>query len=43
VLKDPLQQDYLEIVDRLDANQAAPSLVEWQAERRAAGQPLTLQ
>ncbi|WP_300654870.1 substrate-binding protein [Pseudomonas sp.] len=43
VLKDPLKQDYFEIVDRLDANQAAPSLAEWQAERRAAGQPLTLQ
>jgi ABC-type branched-subunit amino acid transport system substrate-binding protein len=43
VLKDPLKQDYFEIVDRLDANQAALSLAEWQAERRAAGQPLTLQ
>jgi ABC-type branched-subunit amino acid transport system substrate-binding protein len=43
VLKDPLKQDYFEIVDRLDATQAAPSLAEWQAERRAAGQPLTLQ
>lgn len=43
VLKDPLKQDYFEIVDRLDANQAAPSLAEWQAERRNAGQPLTLQ
>lgn len=43
VLKDPLKQDYFEIVDRLDANQTTPSLAEWQAERRAAGQPLTLQ
>lgn len=43
VLKDPYKQDYFEIVDRLDASQAAPSLAEWQAERRAAGQPLTLQ
>ncbi|MHA6492812.1 substrate-binding protein [Pseudomonas borbori] len=43
VLKDPLKQDYFEIVDRLDANQAAPSLAEWQSERKAAGQPLTLQ
>ena len=43
VLKDPLKQDYFEIVERLDASQAAPSLAEWQAERRAAGQPLTLQ
>ncbi|WP_425914308.1 ABC transporter substrate-binding protein [Pseudomonas sp. GWSMS-1] len=43
VLKDPFKQDYFEIVDRLDASQAAPSLAEWQAERHAAGQPLTLQ
>lgn len=43
VLKDPLKQDYFEIVDRLDASAALPSLNEWQAERRAGGQPLTLQ
>ncbi|MGG2397610.1 substrate-binding protein [Pseudomonas sp. SH1-B] len=43
VLKDPLKQDYFEIVDRLDANTALPSLADWQAERRAGGQPLTLQ
>nr|WP_298169159.1 substrate-binding protein [uncultured Pseudomonas sp.] len=43
VLKDPLKQDYFEIVDRLDASQALPTLAQWQAERRAAGQPLTLQ
>lgn len=43
VLKDPLKQDYFEIVDRLDASSALPSLTEWQAERRAGGQPLTLQ
>lgn len=43
VLKDPLKQDYFEIVDRLDASSALPSLAEWQAERRAGGQPLTLQ
>ena len=43
VLKDPLKQDYFEIVDRLDASTALPSLAEWQAERRAGGQPLTLQ
>ncbi|WP_277053049.1 ABC transporter substrate-binding protein [Zestomonas thermotolerans] len=39
VLKDPLKQDYFEIVHQLDGEQAAPSLLEWQAERRAAGQP----
>lgn len=43
VLKDPLKQDYFEIVDRLDSSSALPSLAEWQAERRAGGQPLTLQ
>ncbi|MDR8017743.1 substrate-binding protein [Ectopseudomonas guguanensis] len=43
VLKDPLKQDYFEIVDRLDASTALPSLADWQAERRAGGQPLTLQ
>lgn len=43
VLKDPLKQDYFEIVDRLDASAALPSLNEWQAERRAGGQPLTSQ
>jgi ABC-type branched-subunit amino acid transport system substrate-binding protein len=43
VLKDPLKQDYFAIVDRLDANQTSPDLAQWQAERRAAGQPLTLQ
>jgi branched-chain amino acid transport system substrate-binding protein len=42
-MKDQFKQDYFAIVDRLDASQAAPSLAEWQAERRAAGQPLTLQ
>lgn len=43
VLKDPLKQDYFEIVDRLDASSALPSLVQWQEERRAGGQPPTLQ
>lgn len=43
VLKDPLKQDFFEIVDRLDASNALPSLADWQAERRAGGQPLTLQ
>ena len=43
VLKDPLKQDYFDIVDRLDADAALPNLAQWQAERRAGGQPLTLQ
>lgn len=43
VLKDPLKQDYFEIVDRLDASSALPSLAQWQAERRAGSQPPTLQ
>lgn len=37
------KQDYFEIVDRLDGSRAAPSLEEWQQERRAAGQPPRLQ
>lgn len=43
VMKDELHQDYFEIVHQLDGEQAAPSLAEWQAERRAANQPPTLQ
>jgi ABC-type branched-subunit amino acid transport system substrate-binding protein len=43
VFKDPLKQDYFEIVDRLDASTALPSEADWQAERRAAGKPPTLQ
>ena len=43
VMKDRLKQDYFDIVHQLDGEQAAPSLAEWQAERRAAGKPTTLQ
>lgn len=43
VMKDALRQDYFEIVHQLAGEQAAPSLAEWQAERRAAKQPTTLQ
>lgn len=43
ILKDPLKQDYFEIIDRLGADAALPSLADWQAERRAGNQPLTLQ
>ena len=43
VMKDRLKQDYFDIVHQLDGVQAAPSLAEWQAERRAAGKPTTLQ
>ncbi|MBD9398378.1 ABC transporter substrate-binding protein [Pseudomonas sp. PDM11] len=43
VLKDPLKQDYFEIVERLDGSTALPDLATWQAERRNAGQPLALQ
>ncbi|CAD5108525.1 ABC transporter substrate-binding protein [Zestomonas carbonaria] len=42
VMKDPLKQDYFEIVHQLDGEYGAPSLEEWQAERRAAGQPPAL-
>ncbi len=43
VLKDPFRQDYFEIVHRLAGEQAAPTLAEWQEERRSANQPLQLQ
>lgn len=43
VMKDPFKQDYFEIIGKLDGAQAAQTLEEWQAERRAAGQPLALQ
>ena len=43
VLKDRFKQDYFEIVHRLSGEQAAPTLAEWQEERRAAGQPARLQ
>lgn len=43
VLKDPLKQDYFEIVERLDGGNGLPDLTTWQAERRNAGQPLALQ
>lgn len=43
ILKSPLHQDYFEIVHHLDGEQGALSLSEWQAERRAAGQPEKLQ
>lgn len=43
VMKDHFKQDYFEIVDRMSGDQAAPSLAEWQAERRDARQPITLQ
>ena len=43
VMKDRFKQDYFEIVDRMSGDQAAPSLAEWQAERREARQPITLQ
>jgi ABC-type branched-subunit amino acid transport system substrate-binding protein len=43
VLKDRFKQDYFEIVHRLSGEQAAPTLAEWQDERRAGNQPLKLQ
>ncbi len=43
VMKGAQRQDYFDIIQQLDGSQAAPSLAQWQAERRAAGQPLTLQ
>ncbi len=43
VLKDPLKQDYFEIVGRLEGGTGLPDLATWQSERRNAGQPLALQ
>src|SRR5690606_16251585 len=43
VLKDKYRQDYFEIVHRLSGDVAAPSLAEWQEQRRSANQPLQLQ
>ncbi|MEQ9725125.1 ABC transporter substrate-binding protein [Pseudomonas sp. WHRI 8822A] len=43
VLKDPLKQDYFEIVERLDGGTGLPDLATWQTERHNAGQPLALQ
>lgn len=43
ILKDPLHQDFFEVVHHLDGEQGALSLSDWQAERRAAGQPEKLQ
>ena len=43
VLKDPLKQDYFEIVERLSASETLPTLEQWQAERQSAGQPRQLQ
>lgn len=43
VLKDPLKQDYFEIVDQMDGAQAVPSRDEWLAERQAAGKTPALQ
>ena len=42
-MKGAQRQDYFDIIHQLDGQQAAPSLAEWQAERRATGQPPTLQ
>ena len=43
VMKGAKHQDYFDILHQLDGPHAAPSLAEWQAERREAGQPPTLQ
>lgn len=43
VTADRYSADYFEIVDSLDGETAAHTLSEWQAERVAAGQPLSLQ
>lgn len=42
VMADPLRQDYFEIIGQLSGEEAAQTLEQWQAERSAAEQPLTL-
>jgi len=42
VLEDRFNEDFFEIVGELSGEEAAQTLEEWQAERRAAGKPLTL-
>lgn len=42
-LQDPFHQDYFEIVHRLSGEEAVQSQAQWEQERKAAGQPLTLQ
>ena len=42
VMADPLRQDYFKIIGQLSAEEAAQTLEQWQAERKAAGQPLRL-
>lgn len=40
IMRDPLKQDYFEIIHRMEGENAAPSLEDWQQER---GEQLTLQ
>lgn len=43
IMQEGSRQDYYEIVARMPGEQAAPTLAEWQAQRREAGRPLRLQ
>ncbi|MCB2387653.1 substrate-binding protein [Thalassolituus alkanivorans] len=43
ILQSNLHEDFFEILARLPGNEAAQSLSEWQAERRAAGKQLALE
>lgn len=43
IMQEGSRQDYYEIVARMPGEQAAPTLAEWQAQRRAAGRPPRLQ
>lgn len=43
VLADKHKEDFFEILTSMPGEQAAPTLAEWRAERKAAGKPLTLQ
>lgn len=43
IMQEGSRQDYYEIVARMPGEQAAPTLAEWQAQRREAGRPPRLQ
>lgn len=43
ILQTHLHEDYFDILLQLPANEATPTRVEWEAQRRSANQPLSLQ
>lgn len=43
IMADDYSSDYFEIIDSMAGDEAAQTRAEWEARRKAAGQPLTLQ